>query len=382
MDLKEIMDGYLTSDDPNGKGELAEKFVESLRGYEIIIYGAGAVGTSVLSALRMNGMEPLFFVDRRYKEGPCIDGIRVEPPEKLALVPYEGAIIIMAINAEVIRVFDREPLENIKKYNPYIKVMREGVNVANILRSAHCYQKLYENRVFDLAECLDCGGETRLCSIYQKYLYRIAGVPASRVGSRSQKFDWFGYIMGQYCSLKCKDCCEHVPYFKNPVFSKYDTILSDCSKIAASCEFIRYIELVGGEPFLHPDLERILKGLLQIRNVGYIKIFTNGTIVPKDEVLKILTSDRIVVDLSNYTSQTTGRLLENIHKTMDKFKEYNIRYIYSESKEWTDWGDFHDRGRTRNLPIIFLIASAQIVIGYFRGYYIGARINMQESKEG
>ena len=61
MDLKEIMDGYLTSDDPNGKGELAEKFVESLRGYEIIIYGAGAVGTSVLSALRMNGMEPLFF---------------------------------------------------------------------------------------------------------------------------------------------------------------------------------------------------------------------------------------------------------------------------------------------------------------------------------
>ncbi len=346
MDLKEIMDGYLTSDDPNGKGELAEKFVESLRGYEIIIYGAGAVGTSVLSALRMNGMEPLFFVDRRYKECPCIDGIRVEPPEKLALVPYEGAIIIMAINAEVIRVFDREPLENIKKYNPYIKVMREGVNVANILRSAHCYQKLYENRVFDLAECLDCGGETRLCSIYQKYLYRIAGVPASRVGSRSQKFDWFGYIMGQYCSLKCKDCCEHVPYFKNPVFSKYDTILSDCSKIAASCEFIRYIELVGGEPFLHPDLERILKGLLQIRNVGYIKIFTNGTIVPKDEVLKILTSDRIVVDLSNYTSQTTGRLLENIHKTMDKFKEYNIRYIYSESKEWTDWGDFHDRGRT------------------------------------
>ena len=75
MDLKEIMDGYLTSDDPNGKGELAEKFVESLRGYEIIIYGAGAVGTSVLSALRMNGMEPLFFVDRRYKECPCIDGI-------------------------------------------------------------------------------------------------------------------------------------------------------------------------------------------------------------------------------------------------------------------------------------------------------------------
>ena len=152
--------------------------------------------------------------------------------------------------------------------------------------------------------------------------------------------------MGQHCSLKCKDCCECVPYFKDPVFSECSTILSDCSKIAASCEFIRYIELVGGEPFLHPQFQQVLEGLLQIENVGYIKIFTNGTIVPKGELLNILKDPRIVLNVSNYTAQAKGRLLENIYKTMSLLNENGIRYVYSESKEWTDWGGFHDRGRT------------------------------------
>lgn len=346
MDLNKIIGEYVSCNILNQKYGIAEKFLRILKGFKIIIYGAGAAGTSLLSALRQNGMEPDFFVDRRYRECHSVNGIKVCPPEMLAAVSSENAIVILAINAEVIRIFRKEPFENIKKFNPAIEVLPIGADVISILKFVHCHRRLQNNGRFNLTECLDCGGETRLCDIYQQYLYKIAVGHKTLADRKSKKFDWFGYIMGQYCSLKCKDCCEHVPYYKNPVFSKRETIISDCQKIAASCEFIRYIELVGGEPFLHPDFKEVLEGLLQIENVGYVKIFTNGTVVPKEEILRILENNRIVVDLSNYTSQATGRLLENIYETMEKLKEHNIRYVYSESKEWTDWGDFHDRGRS------------------------------------
>lgn len=345
MEFNKVIDEYMSCSIFEKKYEIAEKFVEMLKTYKLIIYGAGATGISLLDALRMNCMEPVFFVDRRYSETPIINGIKVCSPEALADIPTEGTIVILAINAEVIRGFNQEPLKNIRKYNKSIEMLSVGIDVTRILKFVHCYKKIHNDEVFNLAECLDCGGETRLCDIYQQYLYKIAVGRKTMANYRSKKFDWFGYIMGQYCSLKCKDCCENVPYYKNPVFSEYETIISDCEKIAASCEFIRYIELIGGEPFLHPEFQRVLEGLLQIENVGYIKVFTNGTVVPCETILKILENNRIVVNLSNYTSQATGKLLENIYTTMDKFKEHNIRYVYSESKEWTDWGDFHDRGR-------------------------------------
>lgn len=191
-------------------------------------------------------------------------------------------------------------------------MIHTGIQVNSLLRFVDCRGRLERDTGFHLAECLDCGAETELCPIYQEYLRRIA--PGWKVLAKepSRKFDWFGYIMGQYCSLKCQDCCEHVPYFDHPVFSKCEDILSDCSKLAASSEFIRYIELIGGEPFLHPRFKQVLEGLLRIENVGYIKIFTNGTVVPKEEVLEVLRNPRIVINLSNYTAQAKGVQLENI----------------------------------------------------------------------
>lgn len=346
MELELLIRNYMTSSDLEKKQQLAAEFVRSVRMYQIVIYGAGAAGTMLLDSLRLHDIEPIFFIDRRWKECEEVDGVAMYGPEKLAEVNSSDTLVILAINAEVIRVFNQGPVENIKKYCFDASVIFTGIQANRILRFAHCFRKMEQGEAFSLAECLDCGGETDLCPIYCKYLQQIA--PGRKILAKepSKKFDWFGYIVGQHCSLKCRDCCEHVPYIKNPVFSDYQTILSDCAKIAASSEFIRYIELIGGEPFMHPQFKQVLEGLLRIENVGYIKTFTNGTIVPKDDLLDVLEDPRIVINLSNYTAQAKGRQLDNIQRTIEKLNERKIRYVYSESKEWTDWGDFHDRGRT------------------------------------
>jgi len=349
MDFEGLIQRYMSCSDLSEKQIIAAEFIRKLKGYKTVIYGAGATGMTLLDSMRANGMEPLFFVDRRYQECSSMEGVTLRPPEALIEVNTVDTVVIMAINAELIREFNQEPFDNIQAYSPSAVVIHMGIHVNSILRFAHCYQKLERKEDFNIVECLDCGAEMKwcgICGIYQKHLQRIAPGRKTLAKHPSRKFDLFGYIMGQYCDLRCKDCCEYVPYMKNPAFSDYRTILSDCSKIAASCEFLRYIELIGGEPLLHPQFREVLEGLLKIENVGYIRIFTNGTIVPKDDVWELLKNPRVVVNLSNYTSQAQGKQLENIHQTMKELKKRGIRYIYSESKAWLSYGeDFRDRGQ-------------------------------------
>lgn len=346
MNLNCMLDEFIECDSLTRKSELAKDFVEKIKSYDIVIYGAGATGMTLLRALQKHGLLPSLYIDRRYKECTEVEGIAMYGPEKLADVAPENTLIVMAINAEVIRKFNQEPFENIRKYAPDAEIIRTGIHMNSILRFERCCWAKSHNdfKDFSIVDCLDCGAEAKLCPLYQEYLREISIKRKEVKGTYSRKFDWFGYIVGQSCTLKCKDCCEHVPYLKNPVTSKLETILSDCRKIADSSEFLRYIELIGGEPFLHPQFKELLTGLLKIENVGYIKIFTNGTIVPDNELLDILENPRIVLTVSNYTHVVTGILLENIHRTIEKLKVRNIRYVYSESKEWTDWGGFEERG--------------------------------------
>lgn len=346
MDFETLLEHYKAARNLAEKQRYAAEFMTALRPFQIVIYGAGAAGVSLLRSLRLHHIEPLFFVDRRWHECESTEGLSMRGPEALREVDSPDTLVILAINAEVIRRFNQGPLDNIQHYCPHAVVIHTGIRVNSLLRFIDCHRRLESGTGFCLAECLDCGAETDFCPVYQEYLRQIAPGRQVLAEKPSRKFDWFGYIMGQHCSLKCKDCCERVPYFDHPVFSKYEEILSDCTKLAASSEFIRYIELIGGEPFLHPQFQKVLEGLLQIENVGYVKVFTNGTVVPKDGVLELLKNPRIVVNLSNYTAQAKGIQLENIRRTCEVLEANGIRYIYSESKEWTDWGDFHDRGRS------------------------------------
>lgn len=347
MDFDKLISAYLSCDTLSEKQEQTKKFIEELKRRTVIIYGAGVTGKQLLRSLRMHGLEPLYMVDRRWQEYGFVDGCKTCAPKELAEVNDVRTVVVMAINALIIRQSDHEPYENIRRYAPQAAVIGSGTCVNEMLRFAHCFERLQNAEALCLADCLNCGAESsesELCGVYQEYLHQLAPSREVLADHPSKKFDWFGYIMGQHCSLRCKNCCEHVPYFTKPVFSDSETILSDCRKISESCAFIRYIELVGGEPFLHPQLEQVLKGLLSIPNVGYIKIFTNGTIVPKAPVIELLKGPRVMLHISNYTDQAQGQQLENIRQLMRMLQEQHIHYVYGDGKEWTDWGDFHDRG--------------------------------------
>ena len=310
-----------------------------------MIYGIGATGTQLTLALEKYGINPEFYIDRRYNQIQEFFGRKVCSADELAKINAKEYVLVVAVNSEIVKTFAEDIYMNIYNHSKNIQVVSNGMELTYIVKYVSCYKKLNNKKEFDIVDCLNCGAESQACSIYNEYLKSIAKGRNIQTTEPSKLFDWFGYIMGQVCTLKCQPCCECVPYFKQKKYSKKEVIISDCKKIAASCEFLRYIELIGGEPLLHPDFKQIIEELLRISNVGFIKVFTNGTVLPKDEVIEMFKNPRLILTMSNYLGQVSGKLLENTLKFKQKLQENNIKYVYSDTKSWTDWGGFELRNK-------------------------------------
>jgi len=150
------------------------------------------------------------------------------------------------------------------------------------------------------------------------------------------------------CTLKCKKCahgCYNVPN------NAKDMDLSEVKKSAdsffAHIDYIEYFHLIGGEPFLYSDLSEaiIYIGENYRKQIKNFCITTNGTILPKDDILKNIKKYIMKIMISNY-SHTLPYLKSKYEKLLQKLNEYEIDYMFNEAELiWTDYGfDYVDRG--------------------------------------
>ena len=309
------------------RGELLKK--------KIIIYPTGSMGRTLGNTLREQGIPVEFYVDRAAADIGAVDGVPVRNLQALGALT-EDHIALVSVNLDTMM---RQLIGQVRHHNSSLTILN-GFQVNRLLRHSLCLKKLNALESFDLIACEKCGFERHECSIAMQYLKRIAGTREIQNDWRSPALDWFGYIVGQVCTLKCIHCCEAIPYLKEHKFVHRDVIIRDVRKMAASSRFLTFVELIGGEPFMHPDFKSLIQELLEIKNIGYIKSFTNGTVVPDIELCQLLKNPRFMLQVSNYEKQTTGKLLENIHKTRAILKEQSVPYIFTQNFEWQDFTSF------------------------------------------
>lgn len=323
------------SHDLNKISPLTNQLVQELKKKYVVIYPAGYVGQLLQKTLSEFGITIKAFLDRDTEKVLNTTSIPIMDPSQSTDLPDNSAVLVSAnLNSM------SDQLSNIiRQHNDKLTILN-GFEVNRVLRHSICSRKLANQIPFDLIECENCGFERHGCSICNKYLKRVAGSKTLENDWRSKSFDWFGYIVGQVCTLKCIHCCEAIPFLKDHKFVPIDVIVKDIQKVASSSRFLTFVELIGGEPFLHPDYPELLKELLKIKNIGYIKSFTNGTVVPGEELCQIMVNPRFILQISNYEKQATGKLLENINKTRQILKEQNIQYIFTQNFEWQDFSLF------------------------------------------
>lgn len=152
-------------------------------------------------------------------------------------------------------------------------------------------------------------------------------------------------IISLRCNLKCKLCLVYAPYYRHPRDYTLEELSTSVDGYFGIIDFCGTINIQGGEPLLHPQLPEILLKVLQYRNkIGKILLTTNGTLVPSEELLHVLSQYRemIQVNISDYGPQLSKRVPEVIALLEREKIPYHIICYHGDHIHYGGWLDFTD----------------------------------------
>ncbi len=91
---------------------------------------------------------------------------------------------------------------------------------------------------------------------------------------------YFEFHLADHCNLNCKGCSHFSPIAEHhfPDLAEYENDLKQLQKLFSSVQSIR---LMGGEPFLNPQIENFLLTTRSHFPKAVITVVTNGLLVPQ-----------------------------------------------------------------------------------------------------
>lgn len=143
------------------------------------------------------------------------------------------------------------------------------------------------------------------------------------------------------CTLKCKKCA-HACY---AVDNKADdmslmSVYRSADSFFKKVDYINEFVLIGGEPFLYKELSEAINyvGKKYRKQILSFAITTNGTLIPKAEVLDACKKYDVLIRISNYSIAVPW--VEERHLLLiNELEKWGIKYILQKPEsEWMDYG--------------------------------------------
>lgn len=147
------------------------------------------------------------------------------------------------------------------------------------------------------------------------------------------------------CTFNCKYCNMLMPYYncQNGYDYTAEDILADFDVYFKRVDYLTSYFVIGGEPLLNKDLSRILEMLFDKygHKIGYMQIISNGSVVPDQELMRVIKKCNIQVRLSDYTHVLPYE--KKLQQVKDTFTENGIPYSMSIYETWMDLGFPHQK---------------------------------------
>lgn len=279
-------------------------------GNEIIVYGAGIFGEYTKKALDTVGIAMTFFCDRKKCGGKYL-GITVISPDEL-VSRHSNASVLVAVGIEFTEVFEWLSNNGIK-------------NIFTV-----------RNLIFDTAFDLSTMSIQARDKEYYKMIYDW-GVKSysNREGVRIPNLD---LVITQKCSLRCRDCSNLMPYFKNPINYDLEEIRRYLQNLFSVVDEILDLRIIGGEPFMNKDIGLFIEEAIRLEKVDNVTIYTNATILPDKDLIETLKNKKVRLEITDY-----GSLASNYNKFVEIIQKESIRHNIVELTEWHDLGGLYDR---------------------------------------
>jgi organic radical activating enzyme len=147
-------------------------------------------------------------------------------------------------------------------------------------------------------------------------------------------------LVTEKCNLACSFCNMFIPHYELPKHRDIQIILSDIDSYFNLVDYVSIFHLVGGEPFLHPNIKDIIEYILEKYSdkIDKFIITTNGTALPREEILEVLKNNNVILSLSNYSNKLE-KLKSKVDRVVDTYKINNINHYVRNNIEWYDFGD-------------------------------------------
>lgn len=151
-----------------------------------------------------------------------------------------------------------------------------------------------------------------------------------------------------YCNLNCEKCNMLMPYFKAPKHKSLEQLKEDIDTYFKWVDDVQIFNILGGEPFIYPNVEEITRYLCQsyCDKIEQIVFFTNGLVRLQESMLQLMKEYNIQVQISDYRNGIPG-IADRIDEFMSKLELYGITYRRNIDTKWLDFG-FPDYTNERN----------------------------------
>lgn len=161
------------------------------------------------------------------------------------------------------------------------------------------------------------------------------------------KIDRVEVFMTSNCTLNCEKCVAYIPYFKHRVVAPFESLKQDMDLLFGKVDYVFKLKLLGGECFLHPDLIAYVDYIYSNyhKQIGSIRIGTNGTIMPSDEIVSMCKRNEVIVDISDYSQAVPE--LNKLEAVKEKLLNNGVMVdIKRTGEQWLDMG-FPDSSRAK-----------------------------------
>ncbi len=268
---------------------------------DTIIYGAGTYGTLTLKLLKKRGTLVSCFADRK-RSGRMLEGMEVITPEEIP-EGFEGEVYIAAKNyySEMYDFLLGRECKNIKSFLEFEGDDVKGIDLTNAEMDAWQMRKSF----FIIIK-----------------MYSMQGLKINHVEA----------VVTERCTLRCKDCSSLMPYYKEPKDTDLNKLEKLIFRLLDSIEYLGEVRILGGEPFLNGKLAAFIRSLSQSPKIGLISIYTNGTVVPQEDILNAIKECGVQLHISDYGIGKEAR-----DRFIEKCRE---KGIYTAVRFYDSWRQF------------------------------------------
>lgn len=221
------------------------------------------------------------------KQGQMINGKNCYSLDEITLASDEGIIVTMSQIARV------KPIEQLKR---------------------HGYKK--DINFFIIEEFL---------SVY--FVYKKAKVYFSSIS----------FLPSTVCNLKCRHCLNFNPFAKKYFVRELEDLIEDVDTFFHCVDHIMLFHVSGGETLLYKHIADLIEYIDQHYGdrIDTLRLVTNGTIVPSEDVLNKLRHCNVEITVDDYR-EAVPQYREKFDELLCKLDEYKIRYYVNKVESWID----------------------------------------------